>query len=222
MKFSLEKSIQNFGRAIFQSYYDIRITGQMPASKNPLVLVGNHSGFIDGFMLFCSTNRAIKVLTKTEVFNVISKPILNAGGAIETDWKDADFAAIESARKTLYSGKDVGIFPEGSRCKGNFAWLKDGVILLNSDRRSDFVPVFIFGTRLTGKSKNWIPPYKSLIEIVIGDPISSLDIYTQEFDHHNRKSISIAGERLRQRLQLQLTEVSKHVANVLPTDEVAD
>ncbi len=221
MKISLEKSIQNFGRALFRSFYEIRITGQMPQTSRPMVLVGNHSGFIDGFMLFCSTTRPIKVLTKTEVFNTFTKPILNAAGAIETDWKDADFAAIEAAREVLKAGKDVGIFPEGSRCKGDFAWVKDGVIVLNSDERADFIPVFIFGTRFTGKSKNWIPPYKSLIEIVIGESVQSNEIYSDDFDSQNRKSISIAGERLRQRLQLQLAVVAKNVANELPTDEVA-
>jgi len=221
MKLNLEKTIQNFGRSLFNSFYDIRISGSMPETNSPLVLIGNHSGFIDGFMLFCATTRPIKVLTKTEVFNSFTKPILDTGGAIETDWKDADFTAIDDARKVLASGKDVGIFPEGSRCKGDFAWLKDGVIVLNANTQSDFVPVFIFGTRFTGKSKSWIPPYKSLIEIVIGQPIIASDIYGIDFDKTNRKSISVAGERLRQRLQLQLQEISKDVANALPTDEVA-
>ena len=221
MKLNLEKTIQNFGRSLFNSFYDIRISGSMPETDSPLVLIGNHSGFIDGFMLFCATNRPINVLTKTEVFNSFTKPILNTGGAIETDWKDADFTAIDEARKALARGIDVGIFPEGSRCKGDFAWLKDGVIVLNANTQSDFVPVFIFGTRLTGKSKSWIPPYKSLIEIVIGQPILASDIYGIDFDNTNRKYISVAGEGLRQRLQLQLQEISKDVANALPTDEVA-
>ncbi len=222
MKFNLQMSIQNFGRMVLKSYFDIRITGQMPKSAKPLVLVGNHSGFMDGFMLFCSTNRPIKVLTKTEVFNQFTRPILKSGGAIETDWKDADFLAIQNSRETLFQSVDVGLFPEGSRCKGDFAWLKDGVVVLNAQQRADFIPVFIFGTRLTGKSKNWIPPYKSLIEISIGEPIVANDIYSLEFDSLNRKDISIAGERLRQKLQKQLFEISKEVANPLPTDEVAD
>ncbi len=221
MKFSLEKSIQNFGRTLLKSFYEIRISGSVPVTKEPLVLIGNHSGFMDGFMLFCATQRPINVLTKTEVFNAATRPFLNSGGAIETDWKHADFKAIDDARRVLAGGKDVGIFPEGSRCKGDYAWIKDGVVLLNSTTRADFLPIFIFGTRLTGKSKSWIPPYKSLIEIVIGAPINADEIYGPDFLSSNRKSISVAGERLRQRLQLQLVEASKNVANALPTDEVA-
>jgi 1-acyl-sn-glycerol-3-phosphate acyltransferase len=220
MKFSLQNSIQNLGRTLLKTFYDIRISGEIPKSRKPLVLVGNHSGFIDGFMLFCSTTRPMKVLTKTEVFNKFSRSALNAGGAIETDWKDADYFAIKKARETLSSGMDVGLFPEGSRCKGDFAWLKDGVILLNAEVQADFVPVFIFGTRLTGKSKSWIPPYKSLIEISIGKPIEAAGIYSKDFDSLNRKHISIAGEILRQQLQVQLVEISKNVAIPLPTDEV--
>lgn len=221
MKFNLQMTIQNFGRAILKSFYDIEITGQMPATKKPLLLLGNHSGFLDGFILFCATSRPISVLTKTEVFNSATKSFLIAGGAIETDWKDADHLAITSARETLAEAKDIGIFPEGTRCKGNFSWLKDGVVVINSDVKADFVPIFIFGTRQTGKSKNWIPPYKSLIEVVIGEPINAIDIYETSFDKFSRKDISIAGERLRQRLQAQLFEASKHVAQMLPEDEVA-
>lgn len=220
MKFSLEKSIQNFGRYLLKAYFDLRVIGSVPDSKKPLVLVANHLGLIDGFMLYCSTNRLTRVLTKTEVFNKVTAPILNSGGAIETDWKNADYVAINKARQTLSQGIDVGIFPEGTRCKGNFEWIKDGVILINSTSRVDFVPVFIFGTRFTGKSKNWVPPYKSLIEIVIGSPISSTEIYQHEFDGQNRKDIAIAGERLRQKLALQLAQAQLQVANLLPTDEV--
>ena len=213
MKFSLQMTIQNLGRAILRSFYDIRIVGSMPTTKEPVVLVANHSGFMDGFILFCATRRPIKVLTKTEVFNSISRPVLNAGGAIETDWKDADFFAIEHSRKTLNNQMDVGIFPEGSRCKGDFAWLKDGVILLNSEQRADFVPVFIFGTRQTGKAKNRIPPYKSVIEIVIGEPISASNVYFDDFSKSVRKDLAVAGERLRQQLQSQLLVCAKEVAN---------
>ncbi len=220
MKLNLQKSIQNLGRSLLHTYFDIRITGQLPDSKLPLVLVGNHSGFVDGFILFTATKRPIEVLTKTEVFNNFTRWFLLSGGAIETDWKDADYAAIDSARKCLASGKDVGLFPEGTRCRGNFAWLKDGVILLNSEQKADFVPVFIFGTRLTGKSKSWIPPYKSLIEVVIGSPVNADDVYGNTFDKNLRKDIAVAGERLRQALQLQLFSVEQNVAGKLPEDDV--
>jgi hypothetical protein len=61
-----------------------------------------------------------------------------------------------------------------------------------------------------------------LIEISIGEPIAAEDVYSIEFNSLNRKDISIVGERLRQELQKQLFEISKEVANPLPTDEVAD
>ena len=219
MKFSLEKTIQNFGRYILNAFYEIRIIGEIPESSSPLVLCGNHSGLIDGFMLYCSTNRQTRVLTKMEVFNPFTNFFLNQGGAIKTDWKNADRDAILTAKNALELGLDVGIFPEGTRCKGDFAWLKDGVVLINAVSRVPFVPVFIFGTRFTGKSKNWIPPYKSLIEIVIGESIHQETIYRDGFDETSRKEIAVAGERLRQILSGQLQVAQTRVANLLPTDE---
>ena len=221
MKINIAMSIQNFGRSLLGSYFEIRVTGDIPKTDRPLVLVANHSGFMDGFMLFFATKRPIAVLTKTEVFNSVTRRILESGGAIETDWKDADYFAVAKSRSKLEEGIDVGLFPEGTRCKGDYSWLKDGVIVLNAKQRADFIPVFIFGTRLTGKSKNWIPPYKSLIEVVVGQPVAAVDIYGDDFSDTNRKEISIAGERLRQRLQKQLLFVAQEVANPLPTDEVA-
>lgn len=220
--FSLAKTIQNAGRSILNIYFDIRIIGSLPKTNKPLVLLGNHTGLIDGPLLFSATNRTMAVLTKTEVFNGFTKRILNSGLAIETDWKDADRTAVVNGRKYLANGVDVGLFPEGTRCRGDFAWLKDGVILINSESRADFIPVFIFGTRHTGKSKNWIPPYKSLIEIVIGSPIKAADLYHENFDDLNRKQISIVGERLRQSLQLQLQGAQASVSNALPEDDVSE
>ena len=220
--FSVSKSIQNAGRAVLHAFYDIKITGQLPKSKTPLVLIANHSGLIDGPLLFCATNRTMAVLTKTEVFNQFTRPILNTGLAIETDWKDADRSAVVNAQRFLAEGFDVGLFPEGTRCRGNFAWLKDGVVLINAKEHSDFIPVFIFGSRLTGRSKNWIPPYKSLIEIVIGNPIQASDVYSNDFDVLNRKHIAIAGERLRQSLQLQMQAAQATVSNELPEDDVSE
>jgi 1-acyl-sn-glycerol-3-phosphate acyltransferase len=221
MKINLAMTIQNFGRAVLSSYFDIRVSGEIPKTEKPLVLVANHSGFMDGFMLFFATKRPIAVLTKIEVFNRFSRSLLESGGAIETDWKDADYWAIEKSRTKLQEGIDIGLFPEGTRCKGDYSWLKDGVIVLNAKQRADFIPVFIFGTRLTGKSKGWIPPYKSLIEVVVGEPVAAMDVYGSNFSDTNRKEISIAGERLRQRLQKQLLFIAQEVANPLPTDEVA-
>lgn len=220
MKFNLEKTIQNFGRFLLNSYYEIRIIGEIPRTDRPLILLGNHSGLIDGFMLYCSTTRLTRVLTKFEVFNSFTSLVLANGGAIKTDWKHADHNAVAQARNALAEGIDVGIFPEGTRCKGNFEWIKDGVIAINATARVDFVPIFIFGTRFTGKSKNWIPPYKSLIEIVIGEPIPASDIYAINHDIHGRKNIAVSGERLRQKLSLQLESAQLKVANLLPTDEV--
>jgi hypothetical protein len=48
-----------------------------------------------------------------------------------------------------------------------------------------------------------------------------MDVYGSNFSDTNRKEISIAGERLRQRLQKQLLFIAQEVANPLPTDEVA-
>jgi 1-acyl-sn-glycerol-3-phosphate acyltransferase len=219
--FSLAQSIQNACRSIMKSFYEIRIIGEVPNSTNPLVLVGNHVGFIDGFIMLCATKRPISVLIKTEVFNKFTAPVINVSLGIETDWKDADRAAVVLAQDRLASGIDVGLFPEGTRCRGDFAWLKDGALLINSQARADFVPVFIFGSRLTGKSKNWIPPFMSLIEIVIGEPIKADLIYSQDFDALSRKQIAIAGERLRQSLQLQLQVALTSVSNTLPEDDVS-
>ena len=83
------------------------------------VLAANHNSNFDpwplGMPLF--PRRWLRFMAKSELYNPLLKPFLNAGGAFPVRRGQRDAEAIETAIRLAREGEIVVMFPEGTRRK---------------------------------------------------------------------------------------------------------
>lgn len=214
--------VQSVARSVLTLGYRVEVHGlnEVPAD-GPAILAANHSGWLDGPMLLNATKRPMRVLAKHELWNSHFGPLMRAGRAIPVDWKHADRNALKLSLQALREQELVGLFPEGTRCRGNLDWMRDGISYLLSFEPVPVIPVAIFGTRPTGESKNYIPPLGSKIHVVLGQAIAP-EILVQPGDVTKRSTSLAIGEKLRPLLAAHVQSSAERFGLSLPLDDVSD
>jgi 1-acyl-sn-glycerol-3-phosphate acyltransferase len=88
-------------------------------SEGGFVLAANHTSNFDpwplGVPLF--PRRQLRFMAKSELFNPVLRPFLNAAGAFAVRRGQADHEAIETAVRLAREGEVVVMFPEGTRSR---------------------------------------------------------------------------------------------------------
>lgn len=211
---------QAVGRAILRAGYRVRVFGteHVPA-EGPVLLAANHLGWLDGpALLFASRQRPLRVLAKHELWRGPFAPLLRSGGAVPIDWRNPDRTALLQARTALRRGEAVGIFPEGTRCRGDFAWLRDGISYLLTHEPVPVVPVAIFGTRPTGQDREHIARPGSELHLVIGPALPPASV---EGPPSVRRTSREIGLRLRELLADHVASAATRHGLSLPDDDVS-
>lgn len=210
-----DQSIQNFFRFVLMHFYRISIHNQNSEIPRGSYIALNHPGWLDGGLALLTSSQPLRVLAKEELFGGAARWLFKAGGAIETDWKSPDRSAITEALQSIRANRTVAIFPEGTRCSGTYEWIRGGLAYAILQENRPIYPVAIFGSRLQGKSRSWIPPFRSRIDIVIGEPI----LYSQEFLNPYKemriRQIREFAERLRSDLKLHVVKSAELVGRPL-------
>jgi len=159
-----------------------------PKNSNPVIVVSNHSSFLD-IPLIC---RTIPVnLHFTAKSQVKKMPLFGiymmATGMIFIDRSNRQKAikSINKAAKLIKSGKNVLIYPEGHRsANGKIARFKKGAFHLAIKSGADIVPVGIKGAaNVWPKSKLQLNPGK--VEVFIGNRIPSTDYSERTVDEYS-------------------------------------
>lgn len=146
--------------------------------KEPVIFASNHQSNFDITSIINQTPRHLHFIAKEEIKKI---PFLGqytaAMGMIFIDRKNKDKAleSLQKAGELIRSGRDVVVFPEGTRSKdGKIHQFKRGAFILAQEGKVNIVPVAIKGTRKvnpTGKFK--LRPGK--ITIKYGDLILAKD-----------------------------------------------
>jgi len=116
--------------------------------KGPLILVSNHLNNADPPVLTHTMPRRIVWMTKQELFDLpLIGWLFHVFGMIPVRRFEADLKALRRAQQVLRSGHVLGMFPEGTRSKGE--GMKEGepgtaVIALRTG--APVLPVAIWGT----------------------------------------------------------------------------
>jgi 1-acyl-sn-glycerol-3-phosphate acyltransferase len=101
----------------------------LPAS-GPLLIVGNHDSHWDPVMVGVAARhrRQIRALAKSTLWDVRGlAPILDGMGQIPIERGAGDAGALAKAIETLRAGACIGVFPEGTRSRGQVLRAKSGV-----------------------------------------------------------------------------------------------
>ena len=156
---------------IVRRRWDIRVHGddRVPLSGG-VILTSNHIGLLDGPLLAVLTPRPVHALTKREMFEGRAAAFLSRAGQIPVDRQHPDPAAIRTSLRVIRDGGALGIFPEGTRDTGEFDLFRPGAAYLALVTGAPVVPVTWFGTRLPGSGSEAVPPRRTRIDVVYGEP----------------------------------------------------
>ena len=160
-------------QGVFHGFYrSTTIDGHRVPACGPVLLASNHTGLIDGPLVYGLAPRPAHFVVKQEMFHGISGFILTQMGQIPIDRSSADRTAITTALVVLARGGVVGVFPEGHRGRGDVAAVHAGVTFLAMASGAPIVPVACLGTRPGGLSVSRPPRPGRRLAVVFGDPIT--------------------------------------------------
>ena len=187
--------------------YRVKIEG---AEKVPLagaVLAGNHVSYLDPVLLWCGSTRPVHFMAKVELWgSSLLGWALDQFWAFPVDRSGADRTSISRATTLLQHGDLVGMFPEGTRKRGDSEDLGEahgGVAFIALRAGVPVVPVGISGT-----DRAW-PPGKRLPRLVkvrmrYGDPV-----HPDDFEGSRKERVAAMTAEIMRRIdELRRGEVT--------------
>lgn len=187
-------------------------------SSGPVILAANHTGYLDGAVVFGLAPRPAHFLVLASTFELGVGPMLHLTGQIPLEQGTGDRRALTSALGVLHRGGVVGIFPEGGRGRGDLEKAEKGVAWLALQGSARIVPVACLGTRATGELAASWPRLRSRLVVDFGEPIS----VTQPDGIPGRVRLERAAEEIRSALADHVAAASTRHRIELPTDVPPD
>lgn len=199
---------RGIGIGLMNGLWRPRVLGawRIPA-QGPLILAGNHAHNIDGPMLIGTSPRPVHFLVKKEAFVGPLDPFLRAIGQIEVDRTSADRAALVHALGVLEHGGVLGIFPEGTRGGTEFAELRAGLAYFALRSGAPVVPVAVLGSAREGRLVSALPPLRSRIDVVYGEPFTAAE--GAGGGRRTRGALDAATLRIQDRLTAHMAEARR-------------
>ena len=191
---------RRIGPFVLRPFWKVTLHGaeHVPAD-GPVILAGNHTGFLDGPLLVGLSPRPVHFMVKQEMFKGPIGPALHWLGQISVDRYGADRAAILAALGALEQGGVLGVFPEGTRSADDFATMHNGLAYFALRSGAPVVPVACLGSGVRGKTIGSLPKLRTRLDVVYGPPVE-LGRGT------GRKAVDAASERLRDVLRAHIEQ----------------
>lgn len=143
---------------IYKLVYNFHIEGieNIPQDR-PLVMASNHRSYADPVILTMPMKRPVTYMAKEELFkNKLFGWFITKLGAFPVKRGAGDMQVIDDSIAILNSGRNLVIFPEGTRSKdGKVGKGKTGVALIAAKSGADVLPCGIIfeGEKLKFRSK---------------------------------------------------------------------
>ncbi len=200
-------------RAVLARRYDIHLHGVEHLPPHGAALVAsNHIGLLDGPLMAAFTPRPVHALTKQEMFDGPTGPLLRAVGQIPVARRDVDVAAVRDCVRVLRDGGVVGVYPEGTRGDGELRVFHRGVAYLALVTGAPVVPLVMFGTRERGGGVDSVPPRGARFDFVYGAPV-----YLEQHSWpRTQAEVRRAAADLRNRLVAHLVDAMALTGRPLP------
>ena len=166
---------RGFITVIFKIIFNIKFEGteNLPDSGG-IVYACNHRSNADPIFISLKVKKRCTYMAKEELFkNPVFGALIRFFGAFPVVRGKGDMAVIDESIQKLHSGKNLVIFPEGTRSKdGKVGRGKTGVALIAARSNTDVIPV---GVVYDGKLK-----FRKKITIRYGKPIRSNKLQISE------------------------------------------
>jgi 1-acyl-sn-glycerol-3-phosphate acyltransferase len=157
-------------RWFFRPAFRIRIRGRERIPRTgPVVLVANHSSYLEPQLIYGMIPRRSVFLVKSEIARGVLGRVLRWLGQLPIRRGIPDRAPLLAAVEFLTSGGLVGIFPEGGRGSGDMLHAEQGATWLVRSSGAVVVPVASRGTnRPPGSGRRFRP----VVDILVGVPFT--------------------------------------------------
>lgn len=142
--------------------------GRVPRT-GPVVVVANHSAFVDGPLLFGLFRRRAVFWVKQEMFVGPLGWVLRRLGQVPVRRGTADRTPLTAGLAVLRGGGLVAIFPEGTRGTGDVTAVQQGAAWLARTSGAVVVPVVCRGTRRPDGARRRFRPR---VDVMVGEPVT--------------------------------------------------
>ena len=187
------------GGWIFYLPYRYRVHGRDRVPRTgPVVVVANHSSFLDGPMVFGVLRRPSVFLIKQEMFRGPLRVVLPRIGQLAIRQHSAHREPLLAAVRVLKSGGLVGVFPEGHRGAGDVTEAENGAAWLARTSGATVLPIAVRGTHkgLSGKG------FRRRVDVLIGQPVTLSD-------RRGRTGLAEATEQVRVALATLVSQLDR-------------
>ena len=168
---------------LYHIYYDIRWEGVENVPKDGgNIFASNHRSYQDPVFIALHTRVPLSYMAKEELFqgNKAFKWLITTFGAFPVSRGKGDTAVIDTSIEKLEMGRNLAIFPEGTRSMdGKVGKGKTGVALIAAVAQTKIVPV---GITFEGKLK-----FRKKVIIRYGKPIIPSEIGASNTDSKSLK-----------------------------------
>jgi 1-acyl-sn-glycerol-3-phosphate acyltransferase len=189
--------VRRTAQRLLKLTFRLRVVGaeHLPMT-GPVLLAGNHSGFLDGPIVMIMLPRPSAFLVKSEIYRGPLSRVLNFARQIPVHRGTPDRTALRAGLAVLAGQGVLGVFPEGTRGSGDLSTIQHGIGYLALNGKCPVVPVVCKGTAKALPKGKVLPSWRAPIDVVFG-PAFTLDV---PGDPRARATIAAAAEQVRLRL----------------------
>lgn len=202
---------RHVGRFLDHVYWNTTVVGaeHVPTDTRAIV-AANHVGIMDGPVVHGALPRGSHFIVKQEFFDSALGFLMTYSGQIPVD-RSSGSAALRVALALLEEDRLVGIFPEGTRGRGDISTVHAGVAWLALRSGAPIVPTAVLGTRRPGDKRSHVPSFRSKLHVEFGSPVT-VDVG----DAKGREATARAMEQIAAALGSHVREVSTRTGISLP------
>jgi 1-acyl-sn-glycerol-3-phosphate acyltransferase len=159
-------------RALAHVCFDYRVIHpERLIEEGPVLIVCNHSSYLDPPMVGIAYRRAIWFLARKSLFRGFGAWLYPRLNVIPVDQEGPDMSGLKNIIRLLHRGERVLLFPEGARSfDGAMRQGEPGVGLVVARTRAPVQPVRLFGTH-EALPRGSALPRPSKIRLVVGEPL---------------------------------------------------
>ena len=187
IKMFLYTILRHIVMGLYHIYYDISFEGTQNVPKDGgNVFASNHRSMQDPVFIAIHTRVPISYMAKQELFekNIFFTALIRFFGAFPVSRGKGDTAVIDTSIEKLEKGRNLVIFPEGTRSKdGKVGPGKTGVALVAAVAQTKIVPV---GIIFEGKLK-----FRKRVIIRYGKPLTPAEIGVTGTDARSLKKLKL-------------------------------
>ncbi|MCU1587278.1 MAG: phospholipid/glycerol acyltransferase [Frankiales bacterium] len=190
-----------FGQVLFRTAFRVRVLGaEHVPPTGPVLIAGNHTGFLDGPLAYALSPRSATFLAKSELFVGPLARALGWLGQIPVHRGRPDRTALRNGLAVLQGGGALGVFPEGTRGAGQLDTVSDGVAYLALHSGAPVIPLAVIGTSYAMPKGARLPRWRAPVGLVFGPPFQ----VSVDGDPRARRTVRTAGEQIRLELLTHL------------------